>query len=127
MANAIQFILFILSAVSWFPVIEALFPFLLISFAGLVCSIPPLVAAYFCFDLVAEASLPVNTRFLVWLLVYPTIVLVEGLIGLMIFRQSDLSGLLFCVPGIAAAFLSVLVRYRAFTLLVSSKHSVNAI
>jgi hypothetical protein len=119
LANLIQVVLLACYATIQAPMGYVLLPLILACLAGLVFSIPALVAGYFCLDLVADAPLPLNTRFLVWLVVCPTIVLVEGIICFPIFRIEGLSSLLFCAPGIAAAFLAVLFRYKAFIIFAS--------
>ncbi|MET0463724.1 MAG: hypothetical protein ABW007_11235 [Chitinophagaceae bacterium] len=118
-ANLVQCILLVCYAVVRLPLNYVLLPLVLSCLAGLVFSIPAFAAGYFCLDLVADAHLPLNTRFLVWLIVCPTIVLVEGIICLPVFHIEGLSSLIFCAPGIAAAFLAVLFRYKAFIILAS--------
>ncbi|MCG2617878.1 hypothetical protein LZZ85_26490 [Terrimonas sp. NA20] len=119
LANLIQAVLLVAYAMAQLPMSYVLFPVILFCLAGLVFSIPAFVAGYFCLDLVADAHLPLNTRFLVWLIVCPTIVLVEGIICFPVFHIEGLSSLIFCAPGIAAAFLAVLFRYKAFIMLAS--------
>jgi hypothetical protein len=126
-ANVIQFVLISLSVVIWFPFEEASLLFIIASVAGIVFSVPALVAAYFCFDLIADASLPVNTRFLIWLVVCPTIVLLECGIGLMIFGKGDLTGIFFCIPGLLAAFFAILIRYKAFVNLASRSQHIQVL
>jgi hypothetical protein len=81
-------------------------------------SLPCLVMAYFSLNIIAGGLLPAITLFLVWLIVCPCIVLLEGMLGFMLLKdQADVS-LSACVPGMSAALCAVLLRYRQFGQLI---------
>lgn len=91
---------------------------LLFAMIILAASLPCLMMAYFSLNIIARGLLPKRTLFLVWLVVCPFFVLLEGMLGFMLLKDPAVLTLSACVPGMFAALFAVLLRYRQFGQLI---------
>lgn len=124
LANGLHLI--ILLVIFWQPFdFSHIWIMILFALIILAASLPCLMMAYFSLSIIARGLLPKRTLFLVWLIVCPSIVLLEGMLGFMLLKDSTAFTLSACVPGMFAALFAVLVRYRQFGQLIDhyKKHA----
>lgn len=82
---------------------------------SLVFSLPSLILAFFAEYLLSRLQVKVSARFLLWLLTAPLIVVLNfGLLFLLFDTSFSLSDFGIALPAMAAVFITVLIRHKAF-------------
>lgn len=122
LANALHLIIwfivsFDLSTGRIAPVIPFQMLVLVIFFMVLV-SLPCLVLAYFILDIMVKSKQSSSLRLIVWMIICPGLVLLEGLAAMLIFK-SDHEVLNVFLPGMLAALLAAVCRYPQFKQLIT--------
>lgn len=82
--------------------------------ASLIISLPCLLVGWRCLYLIISFPFSGNSKFLIWLITAPVLVFLEFLFILFISDFLEIEFLVFSIPGMTAAMISILIRYKQF-------------
>jgi hypothetical protein len=81
---------------------------------SIILSLPCLFIGWCCLFVISRSPNPVEIRFILWLLIAPSLAFVDCLVVLGLSGMMDKETLEFTIPAMIAASLAVLTRYSYF-------------